>query len=373
MNATDLIKGDVVSGTTFSRPVGIVRIVIGFVAAALVLEIGPQLERALDPTFFRVRNFEWLPDIPLPALPFFLGLWVTCGVLFAAGAWTRLAGTILGLQMAYVLALDRQLYSNHLYLLTLLVGLLTIARSMASFSVETRNKETEETIPAWPVTLLKVQATFVYGFASLSKLNSSFLSGAVLAIYLRPDGFLAVPRDLRTAEIMVPLAILTILTEAFIAVGLWLRPLRPAAFALGLAFHISIAFGMRPVLGLSLFSVGILVLYMLFLDSRPLRRQAVWNGGEFPGWLRLLRRLDYLSIHRWEHRPQSKKRSRPRGLAQLEVIGEEEGERKTGFHALRAILEVLPVSFLWAPLLALVPVRSPRRPAMGQPVGSEVR
>ena len=54
----------------------------------------------------------------------------------------------------------------------------------------------------------------MYGFAALAKLNPDFLSGSVVASYLRRDGPLAVPDAWRALEPMLVLSVLAVFSEA---------------------------------------------------------------------------------------------------------------------------------------------------------------
>ena len=94
------------------------------------------------------------------------------GLTVAAGKAVPVTGTLLAALVGYVLTLDQQTYSNHLYLLSLLSVLLALAHTE-------RHRE-----PA--LTLLRWQLVVVYAFAAASKVNADFLSGRVIAENLPP-------------------------------------------------------------------------------------------------------------------------------------------------------------------------------------------
>mgnify|MGYP006199594577 CR=1 FL=1 len=104
-----------------------------------------------------------------------------------------------------VLFSDQQLYSNHLYLMVIVVGLLTAGDGGAALSLDAMRRGARETVPTWPMWLLRVQVSIVYGSAALSKVNLTYLSGSVVASYLRRDGPLAVPDAWRSLEPMLVL------------------------------------------------------------------------------------------------------------------------------------------------------------------------
>ena len=278
-------------------------------------------------------------------------------VCFTLGLRTRWAGAALLAVLASWPALDQQLYSNNLYLLCLWVLLLTIADSGRTLGLDARGAWP---IPAWPAFLIKVQLSIVYGFTALAKVNAEFLSGAV---YRTGAFYFPVPAAWLTPGVLSLVAAATVLVEGFLAVGLWVPRLRLTAFVVGVGLHAGILLTMnrRPLTGLTIFAVISLAPYLLFLDVPPASRLVVWdeNCAFCRLWVRWCQRLDWLGIHRflgatpveadaptrltWEATDEALQLISPAG-------------RLSGFAAVRAILEVLPVSFLLAPLLRLPPL-----------------
>jgi predicted DCC family thiol-disulfide oxidoreductase YuxK len=287
--------------------------------------------------------------------------WLVLAALFGAGLFTTVAGIGLTLTLGAVLFSDQQLYSNHLYLLVLVVGLLTVARSGSALSIDALRGRGAASIPSWPLVLLRVQISIVYLFAGLSKLNATFLSGTVVAVTLRREGPLAVPAEWRTFEPMAAFSLLAILTELFLAAALWLPRWRRAAFVVGLGLHVGIAVWFVPTGQLAIFSLIILAPYLLFLEVAPRGATVVWDGScSFcRGWVRLFTRLDWL--HALRIVPSSE-------TAELDALGiaREDADRalqlvrgehrSQGFRAVVGVLELTPAAFLWAPMLRLPPI-----------------
>lgn len=350
------------TGTEPSRPVAIARI---GASIAILLEVpnsAGTLFRLADPRFIRTPYVDWAPPMTEPLAWVLIGLWVVGALAFAVGLQTRLPGGLLTLTLACVLLLDQQLYSNHLYLMVLIAGLLTVADSGAAISLDALRHGTRETVQEWPVWLIRAQVSIVYGFAALSKLNVTFLAGSVVASYLRRDGPLAVPNSWRSVEPMLILAVLAICLEAFVAVGLWLPRWRPAALVASLALHLGITVWLSPTYQLLVYSVLMLPLLILFLHVPAGSRVLVWDDacGFCGTWVRWFRRLDWLAVLRLVPRS---------GLAAAGVpVSEDDAARalqlvgprrlRAGFSAVTAVAELLPVSFLWAPLLRLPPIRA---------------
>lgn len=343
-----------------SRPVAIAR--TGF-AIAVLLEAahsGETLLRLDDPGILRAPYVAWAPPVSDVLAWILIGLWIVSAGAMLLGWQTRLAAGLLTVTIAAVMLLDQQLYSNHLYLIVLACGLLTLADSGAALSLDARRVGERIEISGWPIWLLCMQVSVVYGYAALSKLNPDFLSGSVVASYLRRAGPLAMPDSWRFLEPMLILAVLAICTEAFLAVALWSRRWRPAALVAALALHVGITGWLEPTYQLLVFSLATLPLLIVFLDGAPASRVVVWDDGcgFCATWVHWFRRLDWLQALRFVPRS---------GLAASGVEVSEDAAARAlqlvyrrrahgGFAAVGRVLEILPISFLWAPLLRLPPI-----------------
>jgi predicted DCC family thiol-disulfide oxidoreductase YuxK len=154
--------------------------------------------------------------------------------------------------------------------------------------------------------------------------------------------------------------VLAICTEAFLAVALWSRSWRPAALVGALALHVGITGWLEPTYQLLVFSLVTLPLLILFLDAAPASHAVVWDDGcgFCATWVRWFRRLDWLAALRFVRRSE---------LATSGVAVSEDAAARAlqlvymrrihgGFAAVGRVLEILPISFLWAPLLRLPPI-----------------
>ena len=171
----------IVTRQTDARPAAIVRILVGLAAIGFALEAWVNMGRVLSPQVVDMPYVAWYPSLPAAALPLFIGVWLCAALAFALGLGTRVSGAVLMLVMSYTLFFDQQLYSNHLYLVTLVVLLLTIADSGARFSLDARRSGGRDMILEWPILLLKIEISIVYFYAALLKINPQYLSGAMLA------------------------------------------------------------------------------------------------------------------------------------------------------------------------------------------------
>jgi hypothetical protein len=218
------------------------RALVGTGCLLTAIEVAPKLEIVLKPGAIPLP-FAGVPLAPPGAVPWLLALWGAGAVAFTLGRGGRAAGIFLLTVMTYVLVLDQRTYSNHLYLLCLLVLIL----------VSTRDPHTKP--------LLRIQASIVYAYAALAKVNLSFLSGAVLlwqAHGVLPAGWLRL-------EVLAPLAWLIVLAEGFLAVAFWSPRLRGLGWAVGLGLHAgSVAFVRHGRLGVVIFGLAMVGLYAAF-------------------------------------------------------------------------------------------------------------
>jgi predicted DCC family thiol-disulfide oxidoreductase YuxK len=349
------------SGTAPARPLAVARIGVAFAALLELPSSAQTLLRLADPSAIHAPYLAFMPRPTEPLIWALIGLWLVSGLSVLVGWRTRWAGAVLTATLASVLLLDQQLYSNHLYLMVLVSGLLTVSDSGAAISLDARRVGTRDWVPGWPVWLLCLQVSIVYGFAALAKLNPDFLSGSVVASYLRRDGPLAVPDAWRSLEPMLVLSILAVFAEAFLAVSLWSRRWRPAAMVAGLGLHAFITGWLNPAGALLVFSLLMLPLYLLFLNAVPEGRVVVWDDGcgFCATWVRWFRRLDWLHAMRFVPRSQVVEASLPvseEAAARALQVVLPGGQVQSGFAAVTRVLDILPVTFLWAALLRLPPV-----------------
>jgi hypothetical protein len=262
-----------VARTSGSRPIAAARILFG---AAVLMKAWDIQENLLYLTGDRVLLIPyagWLPSPTEPLAYALLAAWVVGGVGFTLGVATRWSAAAMTAAIAVVFVLDQQLYSNHYYLVLVLAPLFTLADTGATWSVDALRRGARETVAAWPVDLLRIQLSIVYGFAALAKLNADYLRGEVLDVYLVFLGPWEFPDALQTSTVLTGLAVGSLLVEAYLAVGFWLRGnWRWLALALGVAFHLTIVATMRARWGLTVFSLEMFALYALFFSWRRTAR-----------------------------------------------------------------------------------------------------
>jgi uncharacterized membrane protein YphA (DoxX/SURF4 family) len=197
---------------------------------------------------------------------------MVAGAFIALGVMTPVAALTASVFCLFAMLWDHQAYTNHFWLTTLLLLPLAFARSDARWSVRAVMKGRLESVPSTPVLLMLTQLSICYGFAALSKINPWWLAGDELRLSLRfeaPDPLYA------------PLAAIVIVTELFIALGIWFAHTRRLALLTGVGLHLGIVALMHDRLPLITFAMVCLSLYPLIVSApyaRDLRSVTASTG-----------------------------------------------------------------------------------------------
>jgi predicted DCC family thiol-disulfide oxidoreductase YuxK len=339
-----------------SRPIGVMRVIVGCAALLKLTQMAPLLFRLADPALLQAPYWAGVPRLTRASAVAICVFWAVSATSFLLGARSRVAGGILSVTLVAVLLMDQQLWSNNLYLLTICVFLVTAADSGASLSIDARRNGIREYVPAGMVNLIRLQLSIIYFYTAVAKVSAGYLSGAVLRSSFRWIPLAEhIPRRL-----LVVAAILSIAMELFLSIGIWFAATRPFVFVIGAAFHVFTVVSLPPVwrIELGAFALVTLSMYLPFVNAPPQSRTVIWDDKctFCRTWVRWFRRLDWLRVHRFVG-------SSDPGVLREHGISQDEADRAiqvvssdkrlAGFPAVRAILEVLPVSFLWAPILRL--------------------
>jgi len=242
------------SETLPARTVRFVRFVIGAICLLRVVEEYRLMSRVLRSSSMRFPMLDWLPEFTKGQAIVVLVLWLLSAVAFTAGWRTRITGLILAAVMGYSLTLDQQLYSSHLYLLSLIVLLLTLS--------EIGRPDGSQSVWRWPILLLQIQLSIVYFFAAVTKMNSLYLSGYMLGANLRRN----LPALFFNPRVLSAMAVASIVVELTLAVSFWIKDLRKGAVVLGLLLHLAMVVSLAPnVAGqLAIFATACIAIYPLF-------------------------------------------------------------------------------------------------------------
>jgi len=344
--------------TIDSRPVAFVRIVVGIASVLLLVETRTTLQ-SVAAGRLAVPSFAWSPRITDPLVDIYSVVGLACAVALIAGVLPVVACLGVAATQATAMLTDQQTYSNHLVLLIAICTFLALANPGGAWTL-TRGIASSRS-PYWPLFLIQTQISTMYFWTAISKINPTFLDGLMLQISMRPQ-FALVVGDLQ----LKVMAIVTIVTELFLAAGLWFARLRPFAFVIGFGLHTSIALTLLNPYPLIPFGLMTLSAYLFFLRlPEPNGRIVVWDSscGFCHRWIAVCRALDWFGIHRFigSHDTSALETTsitpQP-SVTSLELEDSQTGERASGFDAFRRILEVCPLTFLIAPILGFPPIRA---------------
>ncbi len=331
---------DFFAAQTGGRPLGVARVGVGMSALLLALVTRRDMLLLFAPDAVRGRWIPWVPDISPDWLDVYIGLWIVAVVLFTAGMFARWAGMAVVACIVYRFMVDQSMYWAPIYLCGLLTLLLTIGNSGTGFSVDAWRRGGEQPVPRWPLTLYKIQISLVYLFAALEKMHSNFLLSDFIVQSVPLIGMLDWPPLIRLA------AFGTVGFEVWLSFALWSRRFQRWAFLLGFLFHTAILFCIGFYAALLAYAAMFVSSYAAFIEAVPESRRVVWQRDDLFArrWIPLLRRLDWLKIHRWEEE-----------TGELRV--ETDTGALTGWRAFTEILAVLPATFFWSAALELPLIR----------------
>lgn len=277
---------------------------------------------------------------------------VALGICIAIGFHTAFAAWVTIAMYGGLLLVDQQAYSHHGWLLSLLLVWLALA---GPDRVRAVRRQRNATAVPWAQLLMMSQLSVCYFFAAVSKVNGDYLSGTQFDSWLRWD---------LGSEVHQAIAAGSILTELFLAIGLWIPRLRGVAVLAGLGLHGSIVVMMaQGTLPFLTFALMCLSLYPLYygLPAPAARRVVVWDSdcSFCRRWVALFRRLDWFQVHRFVGSDEPEALDDPRLTREmaeeaLQLLGP--GRHAQGYDAVRRILAVCPPTLWTAPLLWLPPV-----------------
>ena len=364
MNAAAL--DDLLGRPVSMRALALVRVLAGPV---VLLHLQPFLVDAGDGRIYRDAFYEpyaaWYPELPDAVYVGLLWLAVVAAVAMSLGLLTRLATATTFLIVTYNLFLSTTHFHNNRAYLVIVLGVLAVAPCGRELSVDAWVRRCrgrpplDLSAPAWPLWLLRFECAAVYGASGLSKLlDPDWFGGTVpwqrvveardqLVAWPLPDWAVSVLTD---RSFYTGAAKLIVLTELFIAVGLWWRGTRYAAVWVAVAFHAGIQ-GSASVQVFSFLGIAVLAIWSVPSTRDRVLRLDPANAGQ-RRFGALVRGLDWLARFRVE--PVA-----PGG--DLEVV-DRDGSAIRGTPAVVFAMSRLPLTAWFAlPFLLLPAVRRARR------------
>jgi hypothetical protein len=286
-------------------------------------------------------------------------------VAMSLGLLTRLATTTTFVIVAYNLFLSTTHFHNNRAYLVIVLGLLAVAPCGRELSVDAwlRRRQggpaLDPSAPAWPLWLLRFECATIYGASGLSKLvDPDWFGGTVtwqrvvrardqLDGWPVPDWAWSVLTD---RGFHTGAAKLIVLTELFIAFGLWWPRIRYTAVWVAIVFHVTIEVS-ASVQVFSYLAIAVLVVWAVpSTRDRVLRIDPTVRGHR--RWGGVVHGLDWLARFRVEPAPPG---------SRLEVV-DRDGTTIRGAPAFALALSRIPLTAWFAlPALLLPAVRRARR------------
>jgi vitamin K-dependent gamma-carboxylase len=347
------------------RPVSMRALAVLRVAAGpvVLLHLRPFIADAFDGRTYRDAFYEpyaaWYPEVPDAVYVALLWLGAAAAVGMSLGLLTRLTTATTFAVVAYNLFLSTTHFHNNRAYLVIVLGLLSAAPCGRELSVDAwlRRRRGRPALarsaPAWPLWLLRFECAAVYGASGVSKLvDPDWFGGTVtwqrvvrardqLEAWALPDWAVSVLTD---RSFHTGAAKLVVLTELFIAVGLWWPRTRYAAVWVAVVFHVAIDMS-AAVQVFSYLAIAVLAVWAV-----PSTRDRVLRIDR--RWASAVRALDWLARFRVE--------PGPRG-SPLHVT-DRDGATIAGAPAVALALSRLPLTAWFAlPVLLLPAVRRARR------------
>lgn len=127
--------------------------------------------------FFPFYGFEWVRPLPDPYMHWVFYALVALSLLITFGLFYRFSIIAFFLVFTYVELLDKSVYLNHYYQVSLLAFLMCLLPMNGSYSLDNYIFKTTRLnkIPYWMIWVLRIQVGIVYFFGGIAKLRFDWL------------------------------------------------------------------------------------------------------------------------------------------------------------------------------------------------------
>lgn len=227
----------------------------------------------MEPAYlFAYWPFDFLTPLPGDGMYLLFTLMGVLSVCILLGLFYRVSMFLFFLCFSYLFLLEQTLYLNHFYLVILISFIMSFIPANRSFSIDSKifKNIQRETVPAWSLWLLRFMIGATYFFGGIAKLNTDWLQGEPLRMWLSNRTDLPVIGPLLAYEWMIYFLVYSgLLLDLFIVPALLFSKTRKWGFLLITLFHL---------LNTQLFSIGIFPWFMIAATS-------VYFD---PGWFRKL-------------------------------------------------------------------------------------
>ena len=222
----------------------------------------------IEPDFhFKYYGFEWIPELGEYSYLLFFICAVT-SIMITIGYKYRLAIVSFFICFTYIELLEKTVYLNHYYFISILSFLLIFLPLNAIFSVDNLIKKKKTLhVPSWTIDCLKLLLAIVYLYAGLAKINYDWLIEAMpLKLWLTSKYDLPLIGDYFMQQIWVHYAMSWggMLYDLTIPFLLLLKKTRNFAFFMVISFHVFT----RILFPIGVFPYVMIVCALIFFDEK---------------------------------------------------------------------------------------------------------
>jgi hypothetical protein len=257
--------------------------VVAWFRVSLALFLGYALwPRGLAPSRWVDPSLQGLYASIVSSTPYLVALYALI-LLFALGWRARLTGLLLFALILPLAFFEKGRVSRQL--LASVVLFLSFYRTVPAW--RWRELKNFEAGPMWPIRLVQLQVSVLYGVNAFTKSTPEYLSGEVLmTLSVTQPNFLV---DLSTGYLTIGtlgipvflLAWATVAIEYTLGLGFWLSRWRMAVALLGVGFHLVLKWVVR-IFMLDYTAVFLYLAFLLPFDRNS--KVALVRGESRPGW-----------------------------------------------------------------------------------------
>ena len=142
-----------------------------------------------DPDIFQFKymGFEWVPVLPEPFMSLFFLTTMTAAIFVVLGKNYRISAFVFAVGFTWQFFLEKALYLNHGYLFCWISWIMVFlpANRQWSYDVIKNPSLKSDTIERWSLWILPFLMGVVYFYGGIAKINSDWLNGSPLNIWLK--------------------------------------------------------------------------------------------------------------------------------------------------------------------------------------------
>ncbi|WP_452219783.1 HTTM domain-containing protein [Lacinutrix salivirga] len=244
-----------------SASIAVFRILFG---AIMLVEVYRYFDKGwiakywIDPTYnFPYWPFHFLESLSGNGMYYLFALLGLLSVFIMLGLFYRLSIILFFLSFTYMFLLEQTRYLNHFYLIVILSFVLIFIPANNSFSLDNRwiKKQKDIPISKWCLWLLRLMIGIPFFYGGIAKLNSDWLAGQPLGIWLSSDtDFPIIGRFFTEKWMILLMSYSGLFLDLLIIPFLLFKRTRIYAFVIGVLFHL---------MNSELFTIGIFPWFMI--------------------------------------------------------------------------------------------------------------